>query len=105
MARLGWRRRLLCTEGRPRCAGLLVPSLNVHADDEEPQEQRQFSDAVDDQIVGGQSVCEWRIQKGRETQAGQRHQHAQNPRQEGRPENEVADQDAPASEKYQVDND
>jgi hypothetical protein len=46
-------------------------------------------------------VCE-RRQKDQPTHTGQHHQHAQNSRQEGRPENEVADQEAIGPEKYQA---
>src|SRR5271154_3028194 len=45
-------------------------------------------------------VCE-RSKKDQPTQAGKRHQHAQNSRQEGRPENEVAEEEAIGTEKYQ----
>src|SRR5208283_5678237 len=45
-------------------------------------------------------VCEW-SQKDQPTQTGKRHQHTQNSRQEGRPENEVAEQQAIGTEKYQ----
>jgi hypothetical protein len=39
-------------------------------------------------------VCARRRQKGQPTQTGQRHQFAQNSGQEGRREDEVADQEA-----------
>ena len=48
-------------------------------------------------------VCERRRQKGQPTQTGERHQHTQTSRQEGRLENEVPDQEAIDSEKYHAD--
>ena len=47
-------------------------------------------------------VCERRVQIGHKTKTTDRQQHAQNSRQEGGPENEVAGQDAPESEEHQV---
>src|ERR1700693_996950 len=47
-------------------------------------------------------VCERRGQIGHPTQTTDRHQHSENSRQEGRPENEVAGQDAPESEEHQI---
>src|SRR6266404_1719848 len=46
-------------------------------------------------------VCEGRCQKGQPTQTAKRHQRTQNSRQEGRLENQIADQDAIESEKHQ----
>src|SRR5208282_2137610 len=43
-----------------------------------------------------------RCQKDEPTQTGKRHQHAQNSRQKGRLENEVAEQEAIGSEKCQA---
>src|SRR5712692_11280617 len=48
-------------------------------------------------------VSERLIQKGQPTQTSQYRQHAQNPRQEGGPDNEVARQECIESEKYQGD--
>src|SRR5215472_6898112 len=48
-------------------------------------------------------VCERRRQNREPTQTGKRNQCTQNSRQEGRPENKVADQDLKHSEKYQSD--
>jgi hypothetical protein len=93
-------RQLSC--GGLRCAGLFLPSLGVHSDHQEPQGQRSFPKDAGGQIVGGHIVCERRREKGQPTQTANRHQHAQNSRKEGRPENEVADQEAVESEKYQV---
>jgi hypothetical protein len=49
----------LSSDGRPCCAGLLLPSLSVHAGHEEPQGQRYFPEAGG-QNVGGQMVRERR---------------------------------------------
>ena|SRR6266571_3307252 len=100
VARLWWRWQLSCAEGRPRCAGLLLPVLSVHAHHEEPEHQRSFREDAEDLNVGQQIVCEWRCQKGQPTQTGKRNQRTQNSRQEGRPENEVADQEQKQSVKY-----
>src|SRR5256885_16413135 len=48
-------------------------------------------------------VSERLIQEGQPTQTPQYRQHAQNPRQEGGPDNEVARQECIRSEKYQGD--
>jgi|SRR6202035_2618201 len=57
----------------PRCAGLLLPSLNVHAHDEEPQPHQSFRQEGDGQIVGGQIVCERRRRQiGQPTQTSKR---------------------------------
>src|SRR3989442_151378 len=44
--------------GDPRCAGLLLPSLNVHADDEEPQDQRCRPEEAEGCKIGEQTVSE-----------------------------------------------
>ena len=36
-----------------RCAGLLLPSFNVHALHEEPQAKRKFRDEAENLKVGG----------------------------------------------------
>ena len=51
-------RRLSCAEGRLRYAGLLLPSLNVHADHEEPEHQRKFREAGGDSYEGEQVLGE-----------------------------------------------
>jgi len=40
-----------------RCAGLLLPSLNVHADHEEPHGQRSFTEDAGGKNIGGQMAC------------------------------------------------
>ena len=57
---LWWRRWLSCLDGRPRCTGPLVPPLNVHADYEEPQDQKWFREGGDGSDVGKQRDCERR---------------------------------------------
>jgi hypothetical protein len=52
---------------------------------------------------GEQIVCERWWQKGQLTQTCDCHQRAQDSRQKGRPEDEVPDQEAIESEKYQAD--
>jgi hypothetical protein len=86
------RARIWCR--RLSCARLLPPSSNVDAHCEEPQGHRSFAEQAQGQIVGGQIVCERRRQKGQPTPTGQRHQCNQKSRQEGRREDEVADQEA-----------
>ena len=54
------RRRLSCADGGPRSAGLLLPSLNVHASHEDPQHRRSFHEEGGGQTVPGQMVCERR---------------------------------------------
>ena len=70
------RRQLSCADGGPRCAGLLLPSLNVHAHHEEPQHHQSFHEKDGGQIVGGQIVSELRWQKGQPTQTRGRRQSA-----------------------------
>src|SRR6266436_1993389 len=63
------RRRLSCADGGPRSAGLLLPSLNVHARHEEPQHRQSFHEEGGGQTVPGQIVCERWCQEGQPTQA------------------------------------
>src|SRR5580658_6283857 len=49
------------------CAGLLLPSLNVHAHHEEPHHHQSFHHETCGQIVGEKMVCERRWQKGKPT--------------------------------------
>src|SRR6266700_545025 len=56
-----WCRRLSGADGHARCAGLFLPSLNVHADHEEPQAQREFRQAGGHLDVRDQVSCKsWR---------------------------------------------
>ena len=84
-------------------SGLLLPSLLVQADHEEPQEQRQFPEGSDSRDEGVQRGCQRRRQKQHPTQTVQRQQHADDARKEGWPGNEVAGWDQPESKKDQVD--
>jgi hypothetical protein len=77
------RTRIWCR--RLSCARLQPPSLNVDA---------HCAEQAQGQIVGGRIVCERRRQKGQPTPTGQRHQCNQKSGQEGRLEDEVADQEA-----------
>ena len=54
------RRRPSRADGGPRSAGLLLPSLNVHARHEEPQHRQSFHEEGGGQTVPGQIVCERR---------------------------------------------
>src|SRR5437879_3869987 len=85
------------------CAGLLLPSLSVHAHHEEPQHHQSFHEEDGGQIVRGKIVSEPRWQKGQPTQTCDRWQRTQNSRQESRPEDEVANQDPIESVKCQAD--
>src|SRR5712692_5582210 len=87
----------------PRCTGLPLPSLFVHAEDEEPEDQQCCPEEAESGNVGEQTVSERQIQEAQPTQTSQYRQHAQNPRQEGGPDNEVARQECIESEKYQGD--
>jgi len=87
--------------GQPTC--FLFPLRSVQAHHEEPQEHRSFHEEGGGHNVGGQIGCERRGQKGQPTQARDRRQCTQKPRQEGRPENQVADQDPIESVKSEAD--
>jgi hypothetical protein len=52
-----WYRRRLSL-AFPRSAGLLLPSLKVHARHEEPQHRQSFHEEGGGQTVAGQIVCE-----------------------------------------------
>src|SRR6266404_3303273 len=88
----------------PRRAGLLLPSLFVHAFHEQPKGQRAFSQKCGRYNERSQAGSERRRQKGREgTDDGARSANGQQstkyPRQEGRPNNQTSDQEALKSEK------
>ena len=59
--------------------------------------------AAEGRNVGEQMVSERLVQEAHPTQTSKYRQHAQNSRQEGRPDNEVAGQERIESEKYQGD--
>src|SRR5207248_2351024 len=91
--------RLMVPKSYP--AGLLLPSLFVHAEYEEPQDQRCCSNEAEPCKVEEQTVSERRIQEGQPTQTCKCRPHAENPRQEGRPHNEIAGQECIESKKCQ----
>src|SRR5438132_14111637 len=85
-----------------RCTGLLLPSLFVHAEHEEPHNLRSCPEEAQGCNVGEQTVSERRIQEAQPTQTSKYPQHAQNSRQEGGPDKEVPIQRCSESERYQV---
>jgi hypothetical protein len=90
---------------RPRCAGLLLPSLLVHAAHKEPQAQRYFRDRCSREIRED-PLLKRRRQKERETIddvacALDRQQHAYESWKEGRPNNQVGHREAIESEEHQ----
>src|SRR5205085_164252 len=99
----GVRRRLSGADGRRCCAGLLLPSLFVHAEHEEPQDQRCCPEEAEGCNVEEQTVSERRIQEGKPTYTRNHRQHAQDSGQEGGLDDEVACQDCIESEKCQRD--
>jgi len=89
-----------------RCAGLLLPSLNVHADHDERQGERSFPNEagqLDEREQIGREprrkkVCEPVAQVA---QTPDRHQHTDYWGKEGRPEHQVSDREAVESKKYE----
>src|SRR5207245_3228897 len=89
-----------------RCAGLLLPSLNVHADHDERQGERSFANEAGHLDVREQVGREPRCKKvcetvGQVAQTPDRHQHTDYSGKEGRPEHQVSDRDAVESKKYE----
>lgn len=78
--------------GHPCSAGLLLPSLHVHANHQEPRRHHEVSQAGDEN-PRGQMGREVGGEDGRErvdqvANAGNSQQHAEQARQEGRPDDE-----------------
>src|SRR5437763_835443 len=86
-----------------RVAGLLLPSMFVYAEYEEPEDQRRCPEEPEGCNVEEQTVSERRIQEGKPTYTRNHRQHAQDSGQEGGLDDEVACQDCIESEKCQRD--
>src|SRR5438105_4595864 len=92
-ARIFNAKRRSSPDGRRGHAGLLPPTLFVHADDEEPRDVRDRPEKTDDGNVGEQLVSERRREEHEPTQTSNQRQHTQSSREEEGPDNEVAFQD------------
>jgi len=89
-----------------RCAGPLLPSLNVHAYHDERQGERSFPDEAGHLDVREQTGREPRCKKvcetvGQVAETPDRHQHTHYSGKEGRPEHQVSDREAVESKKYE----
>jgi hypothetical protein len=73
-------------------ASLRLPALSVHPDHEEPEHRQSFSQKAGHHVVRGQVVGERDGQICEPGEAADGHQHAEDSRQEGRPENEITDE-------------
>ncbi len=89
-----------------RCAGPLLPSLNVHAYHDERQGERSFPDEAGHLDAREQTGREPRCKKvcetvGQVAETPDRHQHTHYSGKEGRPEHQVSDREAIESKKYE----
>jgi hypothetical protein len=70
---------------------LLVPSLNIHARDQEPQDQSDFANVEWQDDARPEKVCERRPQECHPTEAGDHRQHSEKPGHERRFEDQATD--------------
>ena len=64
--------------------------LWAYARKQKPEHERSFSEEAEGDIPRIQILGQYRGQSSQPSQASERHHHAQDPREEGRPEDEVA---------------
>src|SRR5438445_4642898 len=94
---------LQSSRSRSRCGSrLLVPSLAVRAEDDQPKLKGYFREAGSDSDDREQVDREWRPNIECPTHAIDHQQHAEDPRQERRPPYQVAGEDAPQPEEHEV---